>query len=84
MNAAHLRDVGGIWTICGVNNDNELALGTITGVHIAQIGSRNITRMHEHYLKGKNIWNICEYADNKLVCSRWDQAHLYLIDRTSP
>ena len=51
MNAAHLRDVGGIWTICGVNNDNELALGTITGVHIAQIGSRNITRMHEHYLK---------------------------------
>lgn len=39
-NAAHLRDVGGIWCICGVNNDTELALGTITGVHIATIGIR--------------------------------------------
>ena len=50
LNAAHLRDVGGIWTICGVNNDTELALGTISGVHIASIGIRTITRSHEHYL----------------------------------
>ena len=83
-NAAHLRDVGGIWSICGVNNDTELALGTISGVHIASIGIRTINRSHEHYLQGKNIWNICEYDDNKLVCTRWDQAHLYLLDRTDP
>ena len=84
LNAAHLRDVGGIWSICGVNNDNELALGTISGVHIAQIGARTITRGHEHYLKDRNIWNICEYDDNKLICTRWDTPHLYLLDRTEP
>ena len=30
------------------------------------------------------MWNIAEYDDNKLICSRWDQAHLYLLDRTDP
>jgi len=84
LNAAHLRDIGGIWSICGVNNDSELALGTISGVHIASIGIRTISRSHEHYLKDKNIWNISEYDDNKLICSRWDQPHLYLLDRTDP
>jgi len=83
-NAAHLRDVGGIWCICGVNNDTELALGTISGVHIATIGIRTINRSHEQYMQGKNIWNICEYDDNKLICTRWDQPHLYLLDRTDP
>ena len=84
LNAAHLRDVGGIWSICGVNNDEQIALGTITGVHIANIGVRTITRSHEHYLKGKNIWNICEYDDNKLICTRWDHPSMYLLDRTNP
>lgn len=84
LNASHLREVGGIWTICGVNNDTELALGTISGVHIASIGIRTITRSHEHYMHDRNIWNICEYDDNKLICSRWDQPHLYLIDRMDP
>lgn len=83
-NAAHLRDVGGIWSICGLNNDTELALGTISGVHIASIGVRTINRSHEHYLKGKNIWNIAEYDDNKLICTRWDSANLFLLDRTDP
>ena len=83
-NAAHLRDIGGIWSICGVNNDSELAFGTISGVHIASIGIRTINRSHEHYMQGKNIWNICEYDDNKLVCTRWDLPHLYLLDRTDP
>ena len=64
-----------------MNNDSELALGTMTGVHIGAIGARTITRGHEHFLKGKNVWNISEYDDNKLVCTRWDQPHLYLIDR---
>ena len=67
-----------------MNNDNELALGTISGVHIASIGARTITRSHEHYMKDRNIWNICEYDDNKLICSRWDTPHLYLLDRTEP
>jgi len=84
LNASQLRDVGGIWAICGVNNDAELALGTISGVHIASIGIRTITRSHEHYLEGRNIWNICEYDDNKIICTRWDQPHLYLLDRTDP
>lgn len=53
-------------------------------MHIAAIGIRTVTRSHEHYLKGKNIWNICEYDDNKLICTRWDSAHLYLLDRTDP
>ena len=51
LNAAHLRDIGGIWTICGVNNDTELAIGTISGVHIAAIGIKTLTRSYEHYLK---------------------------------
>ena len=84
INAAHIREVGGIWSICGVNNDSELALGTITGVHIASIGIRVITKSSEHYMKGKNIWNICEYDDNKLICTQWNQPHLYLLDRTDP
>ena len=79
-----MAEVGGIWSICGVNSDRELALGTITGVHIGNIGAQTITRGHEHFLKGKNIWNICEYDDNKLVCTRWDMPHLYLFDRSDP
>ena len=84
LNAAHLRDIGGIWSICGVNTDSELALGTISGVHIASIGIRTISRSHEHYLQDKKIWNICEYDDNKLICARWDSPNLYLLDRTDP
>lgn len=84
VNTSHLGEVGGIWSICGVNSDRELALGTITGVHIAAVGIRTITRSHEHFLKGRNIWNISEYDDNKLICTRWDQPHVYLLDRTNP
>ena len=84
LNAAHLRDIGGIWAVCSVNNDTELALGTISGVYIVSIGIRVLTRSHEHYLAGRNIWNIAEYDDNKLICTRWDQPHLYLLDRNDP
>jgi hypothetical protein len=31
------RDLGGIWTICPVNNENELAVGCISGLYIVQI-----------------------------------------------
>ena len=81
VNAVHLKEIGGIWSICGVNNDTEIALGTVTGLHIATIGARTITRTHEHYMKGKNIWNVSEYDDNKLICSQWSMPHLYMIDR---
>lgn len=70
--------------MCGVNNDTELALGTVTGVHIVTIDDTAITKSTEHFLKGRNIWNIKEYDDNKLICSRWDQPHLYMLDRTNP
>ena len=66
-----------------MNNDTELALGTVTGVHVAALGNRSITRTHEHYMKGKNIWNIAEYDDNKLILSAWNSPHLYLIDRVA-
>jgi hypothetical protein len=31
------RDLGGIWAVCPVNNDNELAVGCISGLYIVQI-----------------------------------------------
>ena len=83
-NMAHLREIGGIWSISGLNNDTELALGTISGVHICSIGVRTINKSHEHYMKGKNIWNLCEFDDNKLICTAWDRANLYILDRTDP
>ena len=49
VNASQLSEIGGIWSICGVNGDQELALGTMTGVHIAAIGQRTISRCPEHY-----------------------------------
>jgi len=79
-----LRDIGGIWSICGVNNDTELALGTISGVYIATIGIRTISRTNEHYLKGKNCWNVAEYDDNKIICTNWNSSSLFLFDRNDP
>ena len=35
-------------------------------------------------MKDKNIWNVAEYDDNKIVCTRWDNGHVYLIDRNDP
>ena len=84
LNVAHLRDIGGIWSISGVNNDTELVVGTITGVHIVAIGVKTLTRSYEHYLKDQNIWNVCEYDDNKIICTRWDKACYYLLDRNDP
>lgn len=28
------REIGGIWSICGCNKDNDLALGTIGGLFV--------------------------------------------------
>ena len=84
LNVAHLRDIGGIWSISGVNNDTELVVGTITGVHIIAIGVKTLTRSYEHYLKDQNIWNVCEYDDNKIICTRWDKASYFLLDRNDP
>ena len=84
LNASHHKELGGIWCMCGVNNDTELALGTNTGVHIAVIGNQTIDRSADHYMKGKSIWNISEFDDNKLVCTRWDQPHVYILDRNDP
>lgn len=32
-------------------------------------------------MKGFNVWNIMEYDTNKLICSTWNDANIYLIDR---
>ena len=84
INAAHFRDVGGIWSICGVNNDTEIALGSISGLHIAAIGVRTLTRSNEVYLEDRNVWNVFEYDDNKIACTRWNRSSVYLIDRSLP
>lgn len=57
-NVAHLKDFGGIWSICGVNDDTQLALGTITGVYIVNVGAKAITTTNVRYFEGKNIWNV--------------------------
>jgi hypothetical protein len=79
-----LRDIGGIWSICGVNNDTELALGTITGLYFVTIGIKVLNRTTEHYMKDRNIWNVVEVDDNKCACTRWDNGNDYLIDRNDP
>ena len=35
-------------------------------------------------MKGKAIWNIAEFDDNKLICTRWDLPHVYILDRNDP
>jgi len=81
-NAAHLKEVGGIWSICGVNNDTQMALGTISGVYLVNIGPKTITTTNVRYFEGKNIWNVQESRVNVLLCTHWDSAHLYQIDLT--
>jgi hypothetical protein len=75
-NAAHLKEVGGIWSICGVNNDTQLALGTITGVYIVTIGPKTITTTNVRYFEGKNIWNVQESKTNTLLCTIWNSPHV--------
>ena len=81
---AQFRETGGIWSIAGCNNDQELALGTISGVHIVFLDAFSMRRVDEHYLKDKNIWNVNEYDTNKLVVTCWEDANVYLVDRTDP
>lgn len=55
------RDIGGIWSICGCNEDNDLALGTIGGLYFLQIMDKQLLRTDECYLEDKNVWNVVEY-----------------------
>lgn len=55
---SQFRETGGIWSICGVNQDTELALGTISGVHMVAIEALGMKRTDEHYLKTSNVWNV--------------------------
>jgi hypothetical protein len=38
-------------------------------------------RSDEHYLKEKNVWNLCEYDTNKLAVTTWNDANVHLLDR---
>jgi len=80
-NAGHLRDIGGIWSICAINNDTQLALGCISGMYILDIGVTSLTRTGEKYLEDGNIWNVVEYDVNKIACTMWNEPHIYTIDR---
>ena len=75
------RDVGGIWAMCGCNNDNDIAIGTIGGLFMLQILDQKLLRTDECYLPDKNIWNVREYDNNKLICTCWVTPHTYFIDR---
>jgi hypothetical protein len=63
-NAVHLPNIGGVWSICGVNNDTQLALGCVSGVHLVNIDAKTLTPTGATYLKDKNIWNVVEYQKN--------------------
>ena len=58
---ARFPEIGGIWSICGVNEDQDLAVGTLRGLHILNMGSRELVRTDELYLSGLNVWNVREY-----------------------
>lgn len=32
-------------------------------------------------MKDQNVWNVLEYDTNKLICTTWNTAHMYFIDR---
>lgn len=78
------RDIGGIWSICGCNQDQDLALGTIGGLFFVQIMDKQLLRTDEIYLEDKNVWNVVEYDQNKLACTSWVLPHVYLVDRNDP
>jgi len=75
------KEIGGIWSICSINNDTELAVGSLSGLHIITIGQKDLKQTQEHYLKEMNVWNIREYDTNKLITSCWKTSNCYLIDR---
>lgn len=76
------KEIGGIWSVCGVNKDQELAVGTISGIYILSFRGKLITRIDsEHYLQGMNCWNVREYDVNKLICTTWKDSNCYMIDR---
>jgi len=53
-------------------------------VHILKLDAFQIRRTQEHYLKEKNVWNVCEYDLNKLAMTIWQDSNVYLIDRNDP
>lgn len=36
------KEVGGIWSICSINNDSELAVGSLAGLFIFSIGQKDL------------------------------------------
>lgn len=79
-NTAHIREIGGIWSICGLNNDTQLALGCISGLHIVNIDTKTINNTNDVYFPDKNIWNVFEYDKNKIACTQWSSPNVFLID----
>jgi len=75
------KEIGGIWSICSINNDSELAVGSLSGLYIITIGQKDLKQTHEHYLKEMNVWNIREYDANKLIATCWKTSNCYLTDR---
>lgn len=41
-------------------------------------------RTDEVYLKSLNVWNIKECDQNKLICTTWNDANCYIVDRNNP
>jgi hypothetical protein len=66
------RETGNMYSICGINNDTELAVGTASGVHIIQIDAFSMKKIDAHKFDNKTVWNICEYDENKIAVSCWE------------
>ena len=56
VNEGRFPELGGIWSLCGLNRDTELAVGTLKGIYIMKIATNpgdvdGISRPStEHYL----------------------------------
>ena len=80
--AVAFKELGGIWSICGINSGQDLAVGTINGLFFLDVTGKNISRNeNEHYLKGMNVWNVREYDTYKLICTCWKESNCYIVDR---
>lgn len=68
--------------MCAVNEDSDLACGTMSGLYFIQIQDNRMLRTDELYLKDLNVWCVKEIAPNIVIATCWLNANTYLINRS--
>ena len=68
--------------MCAVNDDSDLACGTMSGLYFIQIQDNRMLRTDELYLKDLNVWCVKEVAHNIVIVTCWLTANTYLINRS--